>query len=398
MLGQIRQLATNPHKNGTARAVRQSVAAPRRPEVSLERALDATYEWLCRAQDAGNDGGVARCFDLFSGRFDLSYPETTGYIIPTFLAYADARSDTGARERAFRMADWETEIQMEDGAVLSGVATTPRGPAVFNTGQVLFGWVAAYEEARDDRYATAARRAADWLVQMQDPDGAWRRNLSMLTTGSAPTYNNRCAWALVYAAQALGEPRYLDAARRNADWTIDQQNELGWFAHAGFTDGEMPLLHTISYVIEGLLGVHAFTGEDRYLNAAKKALDRIVAQYRETGRLGGRYDDRWRPTVSWRCVTGDAQIAVALYRLERRYPQQGYAEVGRRLLKDVAVAQLDIAHASETTNPNRGGIPGSWPIWGGYCSFTAVNWAAKFFLDGLLLALYGVDEKSFPSG
>jgi hypothetical protein len=42
--------------------------------------------WLCRAQDhsASSDGGVARHYSLLDG-WAPSYPETTGYIIPTLL-------------------------------------------------------------------------------------------------------------------------------------------------------------------------------------------------------------------------------------------------------------------------------------------------------------------------
>jgi len=33
----------------------------------------------------------------------------------------------------------------------------------------------------------------------------------------------------------------------------------------------------------------------------------------------------------------------------------------------------------------RGGIAGSWPIWGAYSRFEFPNWAAKFFADALML-------------
>jgi hypothetical protein len=394
MLPRLAQLPANPNKRALVRAAWRSLRPESRPAISLEASLEAVYRWLCRAQDATATGGVARWYDLVSGRFDAAYPETTGYIIPSFLAYAEARGVPEARERALRMADWEAELQMEDGAVLSGVATTTRGPAVFNTGQVLFGWIAAHVESGDGRYAQAARRAADWLVDRQDADGAWRRNLSVLTDASVCTYNNRCAWALAYAGTILGDTRYVDAGRRNSDWTIAQQNDVGWFAHTGFSDGEIPLLHTISYVIEGLLGVHAFTADDRYLEAARKAADAVVGHYRASGTLAGRYDERWRPTASWRCVTGDAQIAVVLHRLERWYPGAGYREIARRLVEDVARMQL--GSGVDGSDPSQGGVPGSFPVWGEYCSLTAPNWAAKFFLDALLLELHGVDEKSFP--
>jgi hypothetical protein len=104
-----------------------------------------------------------------------SYPETTGYIIPTFLHYADSMHLPDARHRAIQMADWEVEIQLPYGAVRSGMLGTRLGPAVFNTGQVLSGWVSAYAATGDERYARSAVNAAEWLATIQDDDGAWRR-------------------------------------------------------------------------------------------------------------------------------------------------------------------------------------------------------------------------------
>jgi hypothetical protein len=33
----------------------------------------------------------------------------------------------------------------------------------------------------------------------------------------------------------------------------------------------------------------------------------------------------------------------------------------------------------------RGGIKGSHPIWGGYDPFRYPNWAAKFFIDAMMM-------------
>ena len=124
-------------------------------EISLPKSLDAAYLWLCRAQDATPDDGVAAWYDLLRG-WSASYPETTGYIIPTFLTYGSVSNDPAATDRAIRMADWEIAVQLPTGAVRSGILTAPVGPAVFNTGQVLFGWAAAYQATKESRYAEAA--------------------------------------------------------------------------------------------------------------------------------------------------------------------------------------------------------------------------------------------------
>ncbi len=82
--------------------------------------LQAVFAWLCRAQDANKDGGVAGRYRLDTG-WTTSYPETTGYIIPTFFDYYHLTKNSEYRDRALRMADWLVSIQMDDGAFQGGV-------------------------------------------------------------------------------------------------------------------------------------------------------------------------------------------------------------------------------------------------------------------------------------
>jgi len=70
----------------------------------IEIAIKAAVAWLCDAQDNSlfQDGGVAYRYSLIDGWGD-SYPETTGYIIPTMINYAHLRNDEAKRERAKRV-------------------------------------------------------------------------------------------------------------------------------------------------------------------------------------------------------------------------------------------------------------------------------------------------------
>ena len=141
----------------------------------IERAIDAGVGWLSRAQDlsASADGGVARHYSLLTG-WAPSYPETTGYIIPTLLAHAGLRGDEDARRRAKKMLDWLVSIQFPDGGFQGGSISSKRVvPVTFNTGQILLGLTSGVQEFGE--YREAMRRAADWLVKTQDPDGCWRK-------------------------------------------------------------------------------------------------------------------------------------------------------------------------------------------------------------------------------
>jgi len=77
----------------------------------IERALLEGIAWLCVSQDNSTpkDGGSARHFSLFSG-WSSSYPETTGYIIPTMIEYAKRHGNETFRQRARVMLDWLVSI------------------------------------------------------------------------------------------------------------------------------------------------------------------------------------------------------------------------------------------------------------------------------------------------
>jgi len=48
--------------------------------------LDAAIAWLKHAQDVTGNGGVAQTYLVRSRRWAPSYPETTGYLLPTLHA------------------------------------------------------------------------------------------------------------------------------------------------------------------------------------------------------------------------------------------------------------------------------------------------------------------------
>jgi uncharacterized protein YyaL (SSP411 family) len=291
------------------------------------------------------------------------------------------------------MAVGEFVVQLPSGAVRSGTLDVRVGPAVFNTGQVLFGWTAAYAVTGNQQYAKSAASSSEWLLANQDADGAWRRNLSLLTTSSVQSYNVRTAWGLAIAGEQFNERRWSDAARKNADWTLTQQRENGWFGSNGFSDGEVPLLHTIAYLLEGLLGIGEMQHNNKYVEAVIRGIQPLIEIYQRDKRLKGRYDERWRHTVSWRCLTGEAQLALILFRLKRITGDEFYSEVGDSILTDIARHQdVDSPYPE-----SYGSIAGSEPIWGSYSPFNYLNWAAKFLLDALLLRLHGVDVQYQPS-
>jgi hypothetical protein len=205
-------------------------------------------EWLCRAQDITGCGGVSGGYSFDNG-WSGPYPETTGYVIPTFLRYADEASDESYRDRAIRMGDWEAEIQLECGAVGGGVGVNDY-PIVFNTGQVMIGWNSLYRETGESRYLECSRRAGIWLADIQDDDGKWSRHTYL---DLPHAYHTRVAWPMLEVAELCGDDRLRDSACCHFRWVTDHASKNGWIDGMAFSEGEMPLTHTISYTIRGLL-------------------------------------------------------------------------------------------------------------------------------------------------
>ena len=348
--------------------------------------LAAAIEWLVRAQDATLDDGISRGFSLawhpyFGGRgWQPSYPETTGYIIPTLYAAARRLGRAELAARAERAARWEIEIQLPSGAVRGGVIGAPESPAVFNTGQVLLGWLAAFEETGQGIFADAARRAACYLVATLDSDGHWRRGNSRFARADATLYNTRTAWALAEAGARLDDVGFTAAAARSLRAAAELQAQNGWLPSCCLSDPARPLLHTLAYATRGLLEGGRVLGDPRLLQAAERAAGALLATVRADGWMSGRYRSDWSPAVRWSCLTGQAQMAnnwirVAVITGDAKWLEPVPAVLG--FLKGT--------QNRRSREPGvRGGIKGSWPVGGDYGAYEVLNWATKFFADALM--------------
>lgn len=360
------------------------------PVLDVRTHLELALDWLCAAQDAWQDGGVALRFSLIDG-WSPSYPETTGYIIPTFLECESFVGERGLGKRALRMADFEIAVQNPDGSSNGGQVGSGYGGFVFDTGQVVFGFIAAHRVTGDQRYLDAALRAGAWLLSVQGADGQWSRNTF---EGIEHVYYARVAWALAELGAYTGEQRFLQAARRNVNWVLAHQQPNGWFERCGFTiAGHVaPYTHTIAYTVEGVLETGVVLGEDTFIDAACRSLDVIAGIVHPDGYLGGQLDRNWSSVGQYACLTGSAQFALHCARAYLLRGGEARLRTAQRLWGYVAARQLRFG-GSVTT----GAVGGSWPPWGRYQRFAFPNWAAKFFIDAIL-ALRVAEGRSLAEG
>jgi hypothetical protein len=349
---------------------------------SDDTSLRATAEWIARAQDATNDGGISGRYRL-SGGWSSSYPETTGYIVPTLLALAKALGDDRYRERAAKCVDFLLSVQLPDGGFPAlEVADNRTKPSPFNSAQIVHGLQQWHQQTRDVRVLDAIVRAAHWICDMQDLDGAWRR---YFYKGLACTYSAHAACWLAELGAYAGEPRFQAAALQNLHWVLAHRDPAtGWFDACGFSEADhaarRAYTHTIAYTLWGVLLLSERLTVREGVDAVRAAAESLMHRLERSKVMPGILNHEWRAQSSFVCLTGNAQLAILWLKLAETGGDLRYVSAAFK-----AIDQVKRAQSLTSAAPGiRGGIPGSWPIGGEYISYALPNWAAKFFADALL--------------
>ena len=346
------------------------------------QALQHGAKWLIESCRQGTDAGSGTYY-LNSG-WTSSYPETTGYIIPTLLNYADSKEAAWkeeARVAATEAGRWLLDIQHEDGGWQGGYIHQNRPSVVFNSGQILRGLLALHE--RDDKgpWKEAAERCILWIVDQLDQRGSFSTNDFMGAERVYGTYvmDPVLQWATYFPEY---ESAWRSKARLHAAWVMSQQNSLGWFANCDNTlhKNDRPIIHTIAYTVDGLWHMGKQLNDEDIQSAAVVPARVLATEFLTRGMLNGRYSSNWTGSEAF-IPTGGAQLAILWHDM---YETTGESiwKAARDQMNELLVV-LSRRGARET-GATLGALPGSFPLWGRYESFGLPNWATKYFVDSLL--------------
>jgi hypothetical protein len=112
--------------------------------------------------------------------------------------------------------------------------------------------------------------------------------------------------------------------------------------------------------------------------------------------MAGDFDEKWKATGKYSCLTGNAQIAGVWLKLFETTKDVRFLNSALKLNDYTKSTQ----NLSSVHGGIRGGVKGSQPLNGKYTPFIFPNWAAKFFADTLMLEerLMKEFEKSVLSG
>ena len=342
--------------------------------------LKLAIEWLCDAQDATGVGGVAAYYNLLNNKYGVPYRETTGYIIPTFIENSKLTGDKKFFERAVRMGEWEVQNQHESGGIGEVMKDGSVQLKVFNTGQVMLGWCALWDETKNKKYMDATIRAANWLVDIQSENGEWVK----FSNSGANVIDSRVAWTLLEVWKRTANARYKESAQKFLDWAVSQQLENGWFKNCSLRNSDKPWMHFIAYTISGLREAAHILQDEKLFQEAILPAKKIMEYYNSLPGhkyLPGTFDKDWGSADKYTCISGNAQMAVEWIKIYQQTKEVQFYESACNMIEQLKGLQIIGSDRKEI----RGSLAGSHPVSGDYAAYTIPNWGIKFFADALIL-------------
>jgi hypothetical protein len=336
--------------------------------------LSSLLRWMLDAQRP--NGGIAAYYSLLTG-YSESYPEVTGYIVPTLYDLARGASDDRCVVAAEQATRWLLSLQTPTGAFPGGLQGGVAQPSVFNTGQILQGLVRAHIETNRPEILQAAVAAGTWLIKIQQADGSWSGPSAY--QGAAHTYYSMVAWALAELSERTGDRRYGLASEKNLDWVLAHFRSSGWIDGINLR-GHPDYLHFIAYVLQGALECATLRRRNDAIDAVTKSAWILLRKFETNKYLSGAYEPDFKRGQRFTCLTGNAQMSCVWLRL--------FEMTGDLRYLNAALKMNEMLKQLVPTGGGRGivgGVGGSYPVWGLYQPLRYISWGCKFFADALLL-------------
>lgn len=305
--------------------------------MDYKKCLQNAFAWI-ELNSIQNEGIVV------SSKKRVSYPEVTGYYIPTLLNWEK-------KEKAVQFAKWLLSIQKKDG---SWFDSDDKEPYVFDTAQILKGMLAIRNELPEVK--DSILNGCNWIFGYMQENGrlitpslsAWGKD-----SFCSEMIHLYCLSPLLEAGKIYGHPEYQENVKRIAAYYIENHRDR-------IVNFNM-LSHFYAYVMEGLFDI----GEREIVEEAMEKMARIQ---KSNGMISGMKD------VAWTCSTGCFQLALVWYKL-------GKKELGDKSFQYAAGLQNGTGgwYGSYPTKQIQRYLPGKFRPY--YFEDAEISWAVKYFLD-----------------
>ena len=320
---------------------------------------------------------------MLKNKLTPSFPETTGYIIPTLLEYSKLKNIDSIYEISLEMGEWIVDITRDDGGLGEAYGFYRPYPRIFTTAQAIMGLLSLYQKNKDKKFIKCAIKMGEFLIKNLNSDGSWNAEYTFLKTTT--TYKSRVSWILMLLYETTYEEKFKQASIRSLEYIIQLKTNLYWPVSCTFEQNNNALTHLLGY---HLVAIVNFAYYEKLSNnkLSEELKDHCNFFYNKLNdllfienELKAQINNKFQNTSSYTCLTGNAQIMYFAILFEK------YNKLSDNLLSQKLYNTIYNKQIKNNLDIINGAISGSYPIDGDYMSYMLPSWANKFFIDSLLL-------------
>jgi malonyl-CoA O-methyltransferase len=305
--------------------------------MNLALRFNRAKKWIAKNSLPGE--GIA-----INSKEKCSYPEVTGYLIPSLLNWGEIVTATS-------YSKWLQSSQLENGAWCAPNSTNQH---MFDTGQILKGLISIYH--KDPSLEDNIIKGCNWISEQISESGEfiapdikyWNRQVptAVLLYSLEP---------LLKASKIFNRNDYMTKVHKALDFYLRESNLIDFNC----------LSHFHAYILEGLFDL----GRP---DKAREGMKKLEKFQKKDGSVPA-YND-----VNWVCSTGLFQYAVIWYKLGEKQR-----------------ANSAFNYACKLQNRS-GGWYGSYGWFKKYFPRSEISWSVKYFLDAFHLKLIADFEEMAP--
>ncbi len=327
------------------------------------------------------DGGGAAKYSMMSHQLTQAYPMSTANWGPVLTRikqfYPEIyKKEIDVPDLTRELVNWVLRTQRRDGTFPASYGDyMNQAPRVFNNGMIIHSLLDYHNARGGSDLIEACMKSADWILKVQSPDGSWRQ-----FTFHQLSSNTLTGAALIRLAAITGDNKYHEAGEKNIRFALDLQLPNGYFSGNGFDSGSSAYSLTIAYAIAGILEAGILTSNQEWINAALNGLIPVLNMVNKSGFLVGEIDETFHSVSSFSCLPGNCLMAINAYKMA--------SVTGNAELKSKADLMTDYVKGKQMVSKIPfvdGGVSGSWPISGNYCSYEIPSWAVRYFVDAVMM-------------
>ncbi|MFA5103561.1 MAG: UDP-N-acetylglucosamine 2-epimerase (non-hydrolyzing) [Candidatus Margulisiibacteriota bacterium] len=384
----------------------------KKQEESVGKSFSAVRNWLLNSGMQTRTGAVYSWYDADKGSYAYIYPEIMGYWMTAMCALAESEplgenTDTYMTS-ARRAGDWILRRGFRDCGAVPSRFYEKRGTgngdvfhskhgliATFDNGIILNGFLNLYEKTFDEKYLTAARTIAAFILDKMAPPGGRIQALYSFHENRYLEFNDRwscspgsflakVAIAMLHMHKVTGDASYSDCAVHLCSNALKyQEKDTGRFK---LPDGST-YTHPHCYSAEGLLSAGTLLSREEFVSAGVAGTRWLLQQADKKGHVRRNYES----TVPFpKAVSSDIQAqAIRLFFIAKEASPEimHFAPASKKLLEFM----LSYQNWDDEEDPKvYGGFRYGTSTEDGSDIDTYNSWASMFAMQALMFCRKGM--------